>query len=203
MEFLLRFQRLSLQGFGSLKLNKKWIPSAFEKTGNAEAIGDQKPWKLEETPGFGVSVLTAVFPIVLMFAAAFLDIFQKQLGFADNLLIEIIRFIGNAPVALLISLILAMYTMGIARKIPMKDLTASAGASINAIGLLILITGGGGAFKQVIIDGGVGEYIAGLFDRCNHFSDPTFMGGCRDFPNLLRIRNRCSIYQQQGSCFQC
>lgn len=145
------------------KLNKKWIPSAFEKTGNAEAIGDQKPWKLEDTPGFGISVLTAVFPIVLMFAAAFLDIFQKQLGFADNLLIQIIRFIGNAPVALLISLILAMYTMGIARKIPMKDLTASAGASINAIGLLILITGGGGAFKQVIIDGGVGEYIAGLF----------------------------------------
>ena len=99
-----------------------------------------------------------------MFSAAFLDIFQKQLGFADNLLIVIIRFVGNAPVALLISLLLAMYTMGIARKIPMKDLTAYAGASINAIGLLILITGGGGAFKQVIIDGGVGEYIAGLFD---------------------------------------
>ena len=47
----------------------------------------------------------------------------------------------------------------------MKNLTASAGAyTINAIGLLNLITGGGGAFKQVIIDGGVGEYIAGLFD---------------------------------------
>jgi gluconate:H+ symporter, GntP family len=146
------------------KISKKWIPSAFEKTGNAEAIGDQKPWKLEETPGFGISVVTAVFPILLMFSAAFLDIFQKQLGFADNLLIVITRFVGNAPVALLISLLLAMYTMGIARKIPMKDLTASAGASINAIGLLILITGGGGAFKQVIIDGGVGEYIAGLFD---------------------------------------
>jgi gluconate:H+ symporter, GntP family len=145
------------------KINKKWIPSAFEKTGNAEAIGDQKLWKLEETPGFGISVLTAVFPILLMFAAAFLDIFQKQLGFADNLLVVIIRFVGNAPVALLISLLLAMYTMGIARKTPMKDLTSSAGASINAIGLLILITGGGGAFKQVIIDGGVGEYIASLF----------------------------------------
>ncbi len=146
------------------RLNKRWIPSAFEKTGNAEAIGNQKPWKLEETPGFGVSVLTSVFPILLMFTAAFLDIFQKQMGFADNLLIVIIRFIGDAPVALLISLLLAMYTMGISRKIPMKDLTASAGASINAIGLLILITGGGGAFKQVIIDGGVGQYISGLFD---------------------------------------
>ncbi|MBB6445168.1 gluconate:H+ symporter [Bacillus benzoevorans] len=146
------------------KINKKWIPSAFEKTGNAEAIGDQKPWKLEETPRFAISVITAVFPILLMFGAAFLDIFQKQVGFADNLFVVIVRFVGNAPVALLISLILAIYTMGIARKTPMKELTASAGASINAIGLLILITGGGGAFKQVIIDGGVGDYIAGLFD---------------------------------------
>ena len=56
-----------------------------------------------------------------MFTAAFVDIFQKQTGFADNLLIVIIRFVGNAPVALLISLVLAMYTMGIARKTPMKD----------------------------------------------------------------------------------
>lgn len=145
------------------KLTKKWIPGAFEKIGNTEAIGDQKPWKLEETPGFGISVLTAVFPILLMFGAAIVDILQKQLGFADNLFVIIVRFIGDAPVALLISLLLAMYTMGIARKIPMKEMTASAGASINAIGLLILITGGGGAFKQVIIDGGVGDYIAHLF----------------------------------------
>lgn len=40
---------------------------------------------------------------------------------------------------------------------------SSAGASVNAIGLLILITGGGGAFKQVIIDGGVGDYISQIF----------------------------------------
>ncbi|WP_085992998.1 gluconate:H+ symporter [Oceanobacillus senegalensis] len=145
------------------KINRRWIPSAFEKTGNKEALGEQKQWKLEETPGFGVSVLTAIFPILLMSASAFLDIFQKKLGFADNLLIEMIRFVGDAPIALLFSLLLALYTMGISRKIPMKELMNSAGASINAIGLLILITGGGGAFKQVIIDGGVGDYIAGLF----------------------------------------
>lgn len=145
------------------KLNKRWIPSAFTKTGNKEAIGDQKKWKIEETPGFGISVLVAVFPILLMFAAAFLDILQQSIGFKDNLLVEIVRFIGQAPVALLISLIFAIYTMGIARNIPMKDLMSSAGASVNAIGLLILITGGGGAFKQVIIDGGVGDYISQIF----------------------------------------
>jgi len=145
------------------KVNKKWIPSAFEKEGNVEALGEQKHWRIEDTPGFVISVLTAVFPILLMATSAFLDITQKEVGFSDNLLIEIIRFVGNPSVALLFSLLLAMYTMGIARKIPMKDLMTSAGASINAIGLIILITGGGGALKQVIIDGGVGGYIDELF----------------------------------------
>lgn len=145
------------------KISKKWIPSAFEKEGNVEALGEQKQWKLEDTPGFGISVLTVLFPILLMATSAFLDIIQKEVGFADNLLIEIIRLIGTPSVALLFSLLLAVCTMGIARKIPMKDLMDSAGASINAIGLLILITGGGGALKQVIIDGGVGNYIDELF----------------------------------------
>src|SRR5699024_9026541 len=150
-------------GIWFLKINKKWIPSAFEKEGNEEALGEQRQWKLEDTPGFSISVLTAVFPVLLMGISAFLDIIQKEVGFADNHLIGIIRFVGNPSVALLFSLLLAVYTMGIARRIPMKDLMSSAGASINAIGLLILITGGGGALKQVIIDGGVGEYINEIF----------------------------------------
>ena len=85
------------------------------------------------------------------------------MGFADNLLVGIIRLVGSSFCSFVNFTVLAVYTMGIARKIPMKDLMDSAGASINAIGLLILITGGGGALKQVIIDGGVGEYINELF----------------------------------------
>lgn len=98
-----------------------------------------------------------------MATSAFLDIIQGEVGLADSFLIELIRFVGKPSVALLLSLLLAVYTMGIARNIPMKNLMDSAGSSINAIGLLILITGGGGALKQVIIDGGVGDYIAEIF----------------------------------------
>lgn len=35
------------------------------------------------------------------------------------------------------------------------------------MGMLLLVIGGGGALKQVIIDGGVGDYIAKLFDGAN------------------------------------
>ena len=53
--------------------------------------------------------------------------------------------------------------MGIARKTPIKDVMASCSSSIAAIGMMLLIIGGGGAFKQVLITGGVGDYVAELF----------------------------------------
>ena len=35
--------------------------------------------------------------------------------------------------------------------------------AIAHIGMMLLIIGGGGAFKQVLINGGVGDYVAELF----------------------------------------
>ena len=54
--------------------------------------------------------------------------------------------------------------MGIARKIPMKDVMKSAENSIKAIGMMLLIIGAGGALKQVLLDGGVGDYVAHIFE---------------------------------------
>lgn len=145
------------------KFAKKIVPDAFKKTGNIASLGEQKTFKLEETPGFGISVLTAMFPVLLMAIATILDMVQKSVGFEDNTLIEIVRLVGNASTAMLLSLFLAFYTMGIARKTPIRDVMASCTSSIAAIGMMLLIIGGGGAFKQVLITGGVGDYVAELF----------------------------------------
>jgi gluconate:H+ symporter, GntP family len=64
---------------------------------------------------------------------------------------------------MLIALLFAVYSMGIARKIPMKDVMESCSQAILHIGMMLLIIGGGGAFKQVLINGGVGDYVAELF----------------------------------------
>ena len=145
------------------KMAKKIVPNAFKKTGNIASLGEQKTFKLNETPGFGISVLTAMFPVLLMSISTILDIIQKSVGFEDNTTIEIIRLIGNPSSAMLISLILAFYTMGIARNTSIKEVMDSCTSSIAAIGMMLLIIGGGGAFKQVLIDGGVGDYVAELF----------------------------------------
>ncbi|MCL6573985.1 MAG: gluconate permease, partial [Bacillus sp. (in: Bacteria)] len=85
------------------------------------------------------------------------------MGFADNQALAIIRFIGDASVAILIALLVAIYTMGLGRNIPIKTVMQSCTTAITQIGMMLLIIGGGGAFKQVLIDGGVGDYVAELF----------------------------------------
>ena len=114
-------------------------------------------------PGFAVSVFTALFPVILIALGAAVDILQAELKFSDNLFIDIIRFVGNSSTAMVISLLVAVYTMGIRRKVPIQKLMDSCGSAINALGMLLLIIGGGGALKQVLIDGGVGDYVASIF----------------------------------------
>ncbi|MDU8673733.1 GntP family permease [Paenibacillus polymyxa] len=162
--FIIAIPTVILAGPVFTKLAKKLVPASFTKTGNIASLGEQKVFKSEETPGFGISVFTAMLPVILMSIATIITLLQKTMGFEDNSLLAAIRFIGDASTSMLISLLVAVYTMGIARKIPIKDVMASCTTAITHIGMMLLIIGGGGAFKQVLINGGVGDYVADLFN---------------------------------------
>ncbi|OIR59961.1 gluconate permease [Bacillus sp. FMQ74] len=145
------------------KFAKKIVPASFEKNGNIASLGTQKTFNLEETPGFGISVFTAMLPIIIMSVATIIDLLQETIGFEDNGVLAFIRLIGNASTAMIISLLVAVYTMGIKRNIPVKTVMDSCSTAISQIGMMLLIIGGGGAFKQVLINGGVGDFVADLF----------------------------------------
>jgi GntP family gluconate:H+ symporter len=162
--FIIAIPTVILAGPVFTKLAKKLVPASFTKTGNIASLGEQKVFKSEETPGFGISVFTAMLPVILMSIATVITLLQKTMGFEDSSLLTAIRFIGDASTSMLISLLVAVYTMGIARKIPIKNVMASCTTAITHIGMMLLIIGGGGAFKQVLINGGVGDYVAELFN---------------------------------------
>ena len=54
--------------------------------------------------------------------------------------------------------------MGIMRHHKMEDIMSSVTNAIYPIGMMLLIIGGGGTFKQVLIDGGVSDTIAKMFE---------------------------------------
>lgn len=128
------------------------------------ALGDAKERPLDETPGFGVSTFTAVFPVIILMGASIVEMIQELTHFHKGLAFQIIQYIGNGDTAMILSLLVALYTMGIQRKIPLKEIGKSCSNAAAAIGMMLLIIGGGGAFKQVLVEGGVGKYIAGLFN---------------------------------------
>ncbi|MFD1670649.1 gluconate:H+ symporter [Agrilactobacillus yilanensis] len=152
-----------ISGIFFTKIDRKIVPSAFAKDGNMAMIGDVSEIPLDQTPKFGISILTAMLPVIILMSSTIVSMIQEITGFHKNFIYQVIEFLGNADVAMLLSLLFAVYTMGIRRKISFKKIGSSCANAASAIGMMLLIIGGGGAFKQVLIDGGVGKYIATLF----------------------------------------
>lgn len=115
-----------------------------------------KIFRDDEMPGFWVSVLTGLVPVFLMAFASFANLFLPKSSpwrvFFD--------FIGDPVMALLISVFVAIFTFGLCRGKKMIEVMRSVSESVASIAMILLVIGGGGAFKQVLVDSGVGQYIA-------------------------------------------
>ena len=142
---------------------QKMVPTAYTREGDISSLGTQKEFKEEEMPGFGISLLTAILPVILMLISTIVQLITGHEE-ATNVFEQIVYFIGTAGTALLIAVIFAIFTMGMKQQRKMEDIMKSVTHAIYPIGMMLLIIGGGGTFKQVLIDGGVGDTIAKMFE---------------------------------------
>ena len=129
---------------------------------NIASLGATRRFSESEMPGFGISFLTAMLPVILMAVVTIIQMTHAKSAADSGLFYNVILFLGNSTIAMLISLLFAIYTMGLGRGKTIPDLMDSCGKAIAGIAGLLLIIGGGGAFKQVLIDSGVGQYISTL-----------------------------------------
>jgi H+/gluconate symporter-like permease len=67
--------------------------------------------------------------------------------------------LSDPSISLLLAVFLAIDLLGIRQGKPMSQLTESLGNAIQPVAMILLIIGGGGAFKQVLVDSGVGKQI--------------------------------------------
>ncbi len=117
----------------------------------------------EKLPGAFNSFLTALLPVILMMATTiYLSFFN-----ADGPFHKVVVFIGDAPIVMLISLIVATFTLGIRQNSNMKHLGIIYGDAVKDISLILLIIAGSGAFAQVLTDSGINKQIAVLFENLN------------------------------------
>jgi Gnt-I system high-affinity gluconate transporter len=119
--------------------------------------------KDNEMPGTGISVLVTLLPVLLIGIATI-----SSLAFREgNKLRTLLMFIGDPVTAMLLSLLIAVYLLGLARGRKMGELMESLGNSIGSITMVLLLIAGAGGFKQVLVDSGISNDIAGLLSKSN------------------------------------
>ncbi len=130
------------------------------KTDIPEGLYNPKIFKDEEMPSFFTSIFTALVPVVLMAASAIV----KMTLDPSYAIYHVLVFLGDPNIALSISVIIAIFTFGLCRGKSMAEVMNSVEGAVKTIAMILLVVGGGGVLKQVLIDSGLGGYIATLIN---------------------------------------
>lgn len=117
------------------------------------------------TPKLGTVLALLLLPLILIFMNTGLNTLASA-GAVDKdaQWVQILRLIGETPVALLITVLLGMYLLGYKQN---KDKTLVETVVDSALGpvcSIILITGAGGMFGAVLRASGIGDAVAGSLD---------------------------------------
>lgn len=131
---------------------KKFNPKPLKAFYNPKVLTD------DEMPGLGISIFTALLPVILLAGTAILQLFVDD----SSLFGKIIAFVGDPIMAMLVTVLVAMYTLGLQRGQSMKEVSETLIDAVKTIAMILLIIGGAGALKQILIDSGVSDYIAGI-----------------------------------------
>lgn len=140
---------------------------------------ESKTFSETEMPSFVISILTAMVPVFLMATATFSELVLPEKSYLRSLLL----FIGNPTTAMLLSVLFALLTLGIFRGRKMQDIMDKSSKALSSATMIILIIGAGGAFKQVLIDSGIGTDLSKVFEEST--LSPLFLGWL--IATLIRI----------------
>lgn len=107
-------------------------------------------------PSFGMTIATVLLPVVLMMGKALADIFAPQ-GSGVRVVLD---NLGTPLVALLIAVLVAVFTLGRGSGMDRKAIAGSLEQSLPPIAGILLIVAAGGGFKQTLISTGIGKLVA-------------------------------------------
>jgi gluconate transporter len=137
--------------FGGM-LYGNWIARRIFVGVPAIAEANQKVHDKKNAPPVAVVILLLLLPILLIFGATVANL--RNVPYKG-----VAVFLGHPFTALAITALVAIYFFGIRRGVSREGSMKLAAESLAPMGALLCIMGGGGAFKQIIVDTGVGAYM--------------------------------------------
>jgi GntP family gluconate:H+ symporter len=145
------------------KLAGRWVVVDAPHTFDADRFDDDAA---RRRPSFGVTLLSVLLPVALMLGKALADIFIDD---KTQWLRQILDTLGTPLIALLLAVIVGMFTLGRGAGMTRNELTKCIESGLPPVAGIILIVAAGGGFKQVLVDSGIGTLLARWAEGA-HFS---------------------------------
>lgn len=117
----------------------------------------------DKLPSLFTSISAAFMPVFLIALNTIVNLIIKE----PNTFTKIINGLGDPVNAMVITLLYALYFLGLKQKKTMSSLMSSLAEAVKDISMILLIVGGAGGLKQILTDAGISGQIA---DMLNHMS---------------------------------
>ncbi|MBA2377808.1 MAG: GntP family permease [Actinomycetota bacterium] len=116
-----------------------------------------------ETPSFGLTVAVVLVPLVLILINTVSGVVLAE----DSQLLGILAFVGHPFSALTLAVLLAFYVLGTRHGYTRDEVQNVATRALEPVGLIILVTGAGGVFGEVLVQSGIGDALASVMEASN------------------------------------
>lgn len=130
---------------------------------NTENTNHKSPEEITNPPSVFASFAIALLPVLLITFSVVINLISTTPGVFHS----VVNFLGNPNIALLVSVLIAVYVFGIRRGIAMPEVMTWLTNGVTGIAMILLIITAGGVLKEVLIDSGTGKYITSFSSQWN------------------------------------
>jgi GntP family gluconate:H+ symporter len=109
-------------------------------------------------PVFGLTLFTMLLPVALMLCATVAELILPK----DHPVRSVTSFIGHPTIALAVSVLLAMWSLGTRCGFGKGKLLKFTEDSVGTVGMTLLVVGAGGGFAAVLRDAGVATSLGNM-----------------------------------------
>lgn len=143
-----------------LYLGKKYPYDEKEVEETIHTIESNENNETSKKPSGALSIFVLLLPIILILFGTVMSMILPK----ESLAYTLFGFIGDKNIALLIGVIVAIFTMRPYLKESLENIIAQAASSA---GMILLITGAGGSLGNMINSSGIGKYIVDSLSNWN------------------------------------
>ncbi len=137
----------------------KRMPSGVPEMMNEEGEA-LKEMDSQALPAFWLILGLIGLPILMILASSICDLMVDTGALAQSGFTDFMIFFGHPFAALILATLLAMYFLGFKRGSTKEEIMEISTRALAPAGIIILITGAGGVFKQILIDSNAAADLA-------------------------------------------